>query len=277
MHYILQENVFRERHYDMIEKSLIKFNLPYTKVRLFPFVDKIVSLSDLPDDFGYNVDELPEFDPGTKNVFCFGAIKLARIASKKGWFPGSMMNENHDFMVYKEFFKEELLNYDSVITNLSHQFYWEKDEVKFIRPTQDTKSFTGALFTEVEWRDSVEHNLHNYRSEIFNENTLIQVSSPKQIYQEIRCWVVNKKVITASNYRIGNEVIYKRVIDEVPLKYAQSMVDKFQLNEAFVIDICETETGWKIVECGCINCAGFYDADLQKLLVAIEDHFQKER
>ena len=69
MHYILQENVFRERHYDMIEKSLIKFNLPYTKVRLFPFVDKIVSLSDLPDDFGYNVDELPEFDPVLKMWF----------------------------------------------------------------------------------------------------------------------------------------------------------------------------------------------------------------
>ena len=277
MHYILQENVFREKHYDMLEDTLKRFDLPYTKVRLFPFVDKIVALDDIPNDEGnYTVDDLPDFEPPSKHVFCFGAIKMARISAKKNWLPGSMMNDNHDFMIYKEYYKEELLNYDSNICTISDKLEWLPNEVKFIRPTKDTKSFSGAIFTQVEWEDSVEHNLHNYNSEIYNKDTIIQVSSPKNIYQEIRCWVVNGKVISASTYKLGDTVTYKRIVDNEPIAYAQSMVDKFQLNEAFVIDICLTETGWKIVECGCINCAGFYDVDIQKMLIKIEDHFNPQ-
>ena len=45
------------------------------------------------------------------------------------------------------------------------------------------------------------------------------------------------------------------------------------LNISFVIDICLVDNEWKIVECGCINCAGFYKADLQKLLMSLEDNF----
>lgn len=35
MHYIIQENVFREQHYDLLESALIKLKLDYTKVRIF--------------------------------------------------------------------------------------------------------------------------------------------------------------------------------------------------------------------------------------------------
>ena len=273
MHYILQENVFREQHYDMLESSLKKLNLPYTKVRLFPFIDKIVALEDIPEDNDFNADDLPEFNPPDTHCFAFGAVKMARISADRAWFPGSMMNDNHDFMVYKDHYKENLLNFDSKICKVKDSIDWLPNEIKFIRPTKDSKAFNGNTFNQHEWEDGVEHNLHNYKGKVFNEDTLIQVSTVKKIYQEIRCWVVNGKVITASNYKIGSNVTYKRVIDEEPLQYAQSMVDKFQLNEAFVIDICETENGWKIVECGCINCAGFYEADLFKMLIAIEDHF----
>lgn len=273
MHYVLQENVFKERHYDLLEASLNRLGLTYTKVRVFPFVDKITNLEDICDDGGgYNVDELPQYNPDQKNIFCFGAIKLARIASNLGWKPGSMMNPNHDFLVYKDYFREELLNYDSKIVKLSEVSDWEGGK-KFIRPTADTKAFTGGLFSKEEWVERMEHNLHNFRSELFNEDTLVQVSTPKEIWTEIRCWVVGGKVVTASTYKIGKEVSYKRVIDQEPIMYAQSMVDKFQLNEAFVIDICQTPNGWKIVEFNCINCAGFYDCDIQKLIEKLENYF----
>ena len=62
-------------------------------------------------------------------------------------------------------------------------------------------------------------------------------------------------------------------IDKEVYTYCQKMVDVFQLNEAFVMDIALTEKGYSIVECGCINCAGFYKADMQKLLMSLEDYF----
>lgn len=41
----------------------------------------------------------------------------------------------------------------------------------------------------------------------------------------------------------------------------------------FVMDIADTEKGFKIIECGCINCAGFYAADMQKLFISLENAF----
>ena len=49
------------------------------------------------------------------------------------------------------------------------------------------------------------------------------------------------------------------------------MIKLFELNKGFVMDLALTENGWKIIECGCINCAGFYEADMQTLLMAIEE------
>ena len=53
------------------------------------------------------------------------------------------------------------------------------------------------------------------------------------------------------------------------------MVDIYQLSDTFVIDVCLTDNGWKIVECGSTSCAGFYDADMQKLIMALEDKYAK--
>jgi len=271
MHYIIQENVFKEQNYDLLLKTIDKLKLDYTIVRIFPFVDKIVDVKTIPEH-NYNVDDLIDFEPPTKNVFVFGAIKLARVASSKGWNPGSMMNDNHDFMVYREHYKNNLLNYDSEILKISENIKWNND-VKFIRPTKDTKSFTGNTFTQKEWKEAIEHYLHNYRSESFNENTEIQVSTPKKIQKEIRFWVVNGKVITGSQYRLGNSTIYDSLYDDEAFEFAQKMVDKYKLADAFVIDVCLHNDEWKIVECGCINCAGFYKSDIQKMIMEVDNFF----
>jgi len=277
MHYVIQENVFRERHYDKLEESLQRLGLTYDVVRCFPYVDKVTLLSDVPDTKdAYDIEDLPDYNPGRKDIFCFGAIKLARIAKDLGWKPGSMMDDNHDYMVYKDHWKEHLLNYDSKICKLGDDFDW-KGDIKFIRPTEDTKSFTGQCFTQIEWEEKKENYLHNYRSDKFNEDTLVQVSTPKNISKEIRFWVVGGKVITGSTYRdAGIFNIHGQVFPE-EYEFAQSMVNIFQLNDAFVIDICVTDCEYKIVEAGCINCAGFYNADLLKAIIAIEDHFGTQR
>ncbi|MGB1217094.1 MAG: ATP-grasp domain-containing protein, partial [Saprospiraceae bacterium] len=88
-----------------------------------------------------------------------------------------------------------------------------------------------------------------------------------------RCWIVNQKVITASTYRIGYYVNYIEYLDEDGLAFANKMAERFQPADAFVLDIGFTDEGWKIIEVNCINSAGFYASDLQKLLMALEEHF----
>ena len=198
---------------------------------------------------------------------------MSRIVKERGWYIGTLLNDNHDYEVYSRYYKDNLLNYDSDIVTLSSNIDWEKDELKFIRPTLDTKAFTGALFTEIEFNEMIENYLHNYKSNAFNENTLIQIASPKKIYKEIRCWVVEGRVVTASQYQLGGKYLLDDNVEQDALNYAQKMVNIFQLAEAFIIDVCLTENGWKIVECGNINVAGFYKSNIAKMIMAVEDNF----
>lgn len=275
MHYIIQENIFKESHYNLLIDTMEKLKLPYQVVRVFPFINKIVDLKDIPEDNNFNLDELPEIEPNTnEKIFAFGAVKMARNCAQKNWTPGSLLNANHDFEVYSKYYKENLLNYDSEITTVGSNFDWNTTH-KFIRPTKDTKVFTGRVFNQEDWRQFL-YNIENERS-ILNENTTIQVSSVKTIYQEIRFWVVGGKVVTGSRYKIGYRTEYSEHFDPEALEYAQKMVDIYQLADAFVIDICLTDDGWKIVECNCINCSGFYLCNIPKMIMELEYYFNPEK
>jgi hypothetical protein len=271
MFYIIQENLFREYHYDKLISTLKRYGFDYHIVRSFPYVDKIVDVNDIPDE-AYEVMDLPDLNLNfTQKIFVFGSVKLARITSELGWQPGSQLNDAHDFMEYKEHYKEHLLNWDSKICKLGDDLQW--DGYMFLRPTNDNKAFTGAMFTNEEWVDKKEHILWNFRSDIINEDTLIQLSTPKEIQKEIRCWVVGGKVVTASQYRLGNSVILDGDVENDALKFAQSMVDIHQIASSFVIDVCLSDGVWKIVELGCINSAGFYKSDLSLLIQKLEEFY----
>jgi hypothetical protein len=42
-----------------------------------------------------------------------------------------------------------------------------------------------------------------------------------------------------------------------------------------VIDVCETEDGFKIVEINTINSCGFYACDMQKLIMTLQEEFSR--
>jgi hypothetical protein len=233
----------------------------------FPYFDKIVRVEDIPESF--DVEDLADYQPETNHVFVFGSSKIARIAATRNWHPGSFMNDNHDFEVYSKFYGDNLLNYNSIVQKVLDKITWEPGEKKFIRPTKDNKAFTGRVFVDNEWNEIIENSLENVKSR-FNVNTMIQINKPIKIFKEIRFWVVDGKIITGSMYKIGDTVLYSDVYEEEAELFAEKMIDTYKPAECFVIDVCETSEGWKIVEINCFNCSGFYRADLQKLLMAVE-------
>ena len=254
MYYIIQENTFREPNYQALMDAIHRLELEHEIVKVLPFLEDV------------------EFQTQRQDVFVFGAIKLARLGTKYNWNPGSLLNQNHDYQSYAPHYGEHLLNSDSQIVKFADNFTWGKG-LKFIRPCADNKVFTGKVFDKYQWDEFVQHSLTNGHSSSLNAETPIQVCGVKQIYKESRFWIVDGKVVTGSQYRLGNQVNYQREIDQDMYDFCQEMTDKFQLAKAFVMDICRTPEGLKIVECGCINSAGFYEADMQKLLMALEDCF----
>lgn len=253
MYYVVQENVFREENYNNLIIALERFGLPY----------EIVHLEKGCEDF--------EFKTKEKNVFPFGAVKMARLSNKYGWYPGSQMCSNHDYEVYSKHYKENLLNYDSEIIKFGDDF--KREGSFFARPTEDTKVFTGRVFTMQEWKDFVKDSIENPRSNILTRDTPIQISTVKDIQKEIRFWIVKGKIATASQYVLGNTFFADNIIDDDAYEFVNEMIKIFEINETFTMDICLTNGEYKIVECGCISSAGFYRADMQKLLIALEDAF----
>ena len=97
MYYIVQENIFREENYNNLIIALDRLEFSYEIVQVIPFVETM------------------KFKTKRTDIFPFGSLKMARISNQYGWKPGSQMNDNHDFMVYKDYYKDNLLNWDSKI------------------------------------------------------------------------------------------------------------------------------------------------------------------
>jgi hypothetical protein len=76
---------------------------------------------------------------------------------------------------------------------------------------------------------------------------------------------------TFSLYKEGTRVVYRQEIDEDALEFAELMI-RVNPNyaDAYVMDICRSEDfGLRLLETNCINAAGFYAANLTKLVQAI--------
>ena len=125
MFYVIQENCFNEIGHDRLIESLNRLEIDYEIVKVLPFVEEL------------------EFNTDRKDVFVFGGLKLSRLAQNYDWTPGSMLNKNHDFMVYRNYYCENLLNYDSKIIQFQEDIPFTNAEY-FIRPCGDTKAFNAS-------------------------------------------------------------------------------------------------------------------------------------
>ncbi|WP_298969577.1 ATP-grasp domain-containing protein [uncultured Roseobacter sp.] len=80
------------------------------------------------------------------------------------------------------------------------------------------------------------------------------------------------EIVKYSLYKVGARVVYRHEIDEDALEFAKRLVEANpSYAPAYVIDICRTEDGLKMLETNCINAAGFYEADLVKLASSIDE------
>lgn len=257
MLYIVQENIFRNENYDKIFHAINKLNLPFEIIK----IEKDGNLSKVITD--------------RKDIFVFGSIRAARLSKEMGWLPGSLFGGNHDYIVYSKHYKDNLLNWNCRLADIEDEIKFETNEVKFIRPSQDSKIFNGGLYSRTKWEDCVSTIKERYLGILPPIN--IQIGAPKKIYKEARVWIVNGKVVTSSYYKFGDNVAYSDELEPDGIQFVEDMIKIYKVATAFVMDICLTPDGWKIVEVNCINCSGFYKGDLVKLLASLEDYYSPSK
>lgn len=256
MYYIIQENMFKEEGFDNLIRILDRVGLEYEVIKFIPFLHDI------------------EFTTQRKDVWVWGSVNMAKVAYKYGWTPGSMYNENHDLEIYgPQFGLENMLNGDGIIIEFGDPLPESLPFAFFARPTKDTKAFSGQCFTHDSWNEYVKECIANDTKGILKAETRVLVAPLKDTKQEIRCWVVDGRVITASRYKLGSRVIYENSDDDIAVTIAQQFVNRYQPAKAFVIDVCLHEDQYKIVEINCINCSGFYAGNMNKMIEALENTF----
>ncbi len=149
------------------------------------------------------------------------------------------------------------------------------DRLWFLRPVEDSKEVPGrvmtaqdiaALSARVSALPEEDLPIGSLRAD-----TLVMLSEPQSIYEEWRLWIVSDRIVTYSRYKQAGQVAYVHDIPDDAFNFGQEMA---QLNSgyspAYVMDICRTDAGLRIIETNSINSAGFYAAELEPLILAIE-------
>jgi ATP-grasp domain-containing protein len=259
MHWVLQENLFKESEWENLVGTLERFKIPYSVHKVIPFIGELV----------------PPVEPKHDKVICFGSYSMRHTAKANDWNPGVYDLFDVNFLVQYSHWGKDLLNHDALVVPFKNA---EIFEPTFIRPIDDSKYFAGRVFDPGEfnhWRHGVCEMGEDYGISLTGE-TMVQLCKPKTIYAEYRFWIVDGRVVTYSQYKRGSRVVYSPDVDQDVIYYASgfSCTMTFQplpwLPKAYVLDVCETPDGFKIVEINTINSAGFYAGDIQKLVIALE-------
>jgi len=254
MYWVLQENICNEEGMDNLFSILKNNEIPHSVHKVIPFIGEL-----LPD---IEVDN---------PVICMGSYSLWRVAERKGWTPGVFkISGIWDNMIA---WQDKMLNYDSILCNFGDEDIRFPGDLFFIRPVADSKDFAGTVMSIKEfkeWQEKVvllgEDDGSGLRS-----NTKIIISSPKNISKEIRYWIVDGRIVTSSYYVLGGKKSVKLPPDEESNVLVKWAIEKHQPNRAFVIDTAFSNGEWKIVETNCFNAAGFYNADISRIVAAIEN------
>lgn len=261
MHWILQENLFKETEWENLVGTLERFGIPYSVHKVIPFIGELV----------------PTAEPKHPKVVCFGSYSMRHSAKANRWSPGVYDLEPFDFRQQLAAWGKHMLNHDSVVCRFEDvkfdEYYNETDSTVFMRPIHDSKVFPGKCMWPsefYEWQRKVCVLEEDYGDSL-TKDTLVQWCKPKKIYTEIRFWVAGGKIVTASVYKQGPQVFYLEHPRSAYWDFVEARIAEWQPHRAFVIDIADTEDGLRIVEINTINSAGFYAADVQKLVMALEE------
>lgn len=257
MHWILQNDLFSDAASKVLVETLERFSLPHSFHKVVPFVGEL----------------LPDPEIGHRNVICMGSYSMRHVAKKRGWYPGVFDLVEQDFAQQMLHWGERMLNAGSVVSKFRDAVF--TGEFLFVRPCNDTKYFAGRVFAREEfigWQRSVcALGLDDVSS--LTPDTMIQLARPLEIYAEYRYWVVRGRIVTSSLYKRGDKVMYSSDVDARFDAYVRECLDQWMPHEAFVIDVCDTPEGIRIVEINTLNASGFYAGDMQRLVLALEEAY----
>ena len=259
-HWLIQRGFDSDKQYLKLIDTLERMDIPHSFCTVIPFSNC---------DDGIKLESpVPEHG----NIYCYGSYSLSKHAVRRGYFPGAFISHNSSIDNLIKYYGENMLNYDSVVVDFGcpDELIPESPSF-FVKPNEDTKAFTAEVMTRDAFflfKNKILQMGDEYST--VTKDTRVVVASPKKISAEYRFFVIDGKVITQSLYRRGDTVYYSPDVDGYIIEFAQTMVDTYQPDRAFVLDVAVIPEGLKVIEVNSINSSGLYSIDIQKMIIAIE-------
>lgn len=266
--WLLEQDTFEE-NIDSLKEAIIECGFGYKTVDFRPFggSDKDILNLFLPEDC----------------IICYGSLGLSKMVSQKAkWVPGVWCNLEHfECTHYYNHFGKHLLNDHYIMLPYGEmlrqkQFLLDtlaEDGCLFVRPSSGFKLFSGTLIKAETYEKDVEY-LGFYDVE---PDRIVVVSNPKNIGREWRLIVVDKVVVSSSQYKNNGLVKLEEGCPKRVEKYGNELAQIWQPDLAFTLDICEMKDGeLKLVEINSFSSSGFYVAPKKPIVMAAAELALKE-
>lgn len=255
MQWLIKRGFEHDQKYLELIHDLKRVGITHTFCNVIPFSDDGLIL---------------ENDLTNEPIFSYGSYTLSKIVKRKGYAPGSFISPKINFDSLKENYGKELFNSDMIIGEFGT--INPVANIFFVRPMEDSKSFDAKVMNIVEFKEF--QNRINNRGEGYStvtESTKVLISTPKEIDSEYRFFIVDGKISTYSQYKLGDTVLYSALVDDYIVSYVKEVIKIWEPDLAYVLDVAVSNGVPKILEINSINSSGLYAIDTQKLIFSIED------
>lgn len=231
--------------------------IPHTVVRKKPFADYLISMT----------DETPMTVKPDARVFAYGSTTMELVSKASGWAPGFL--DAPEMLEAISHWGRHMLNHDVQVAEIGTMQVPEGSF--FIRPDADGKAFAGMVINDDEfetWRAQV-LDVKGWTS--LPPSTRVLYGPVRRIDAEWRLAIVERRVAAASMYRQSGRMRQVEGASAEVIAYAEARAAEWNPRTAYVMDICDTPKGLRIVETNSISSAGFYAMDMAAYVAAIEE------
>ena len=254
MKFMIQHNLINPDH--LLEVQLAVEKYPHEFVGVIPFGHEITS-----DEPITGLDFIP-----------YGSTLFTTLTYEKGWkgnyFDLDVFNyraflENRDDML-----NDNVMKIEDAVTYLKTV---PPETEFFTRPSLDLKQYVGMVENAGEllawFKDAMEFSGTGcYKIE---EGTEIVLCQPKVIQAEWRYFVVDRKIVSGSQYKYEDRLYPQRVVEQDILDEAQTFADLWLPHDNCVMDLALVDDELKVIEFNCLNSSGFYDNNVQDVFTAL--------
>ncbi len=263
INWILQKNLTKPEILERIKSVLNGKDEIWEEVEVIPFSN-----------------EIPKIENKDSFKIIYGSTTFMLNAFRSEELKEGVFFESTKFQMknYVDKWKDHVLNSDGKLLKFGelNDFKSEPKKKWFIRPNNDGKEFSGKVESYealLKWSNEVcKLNIPE-----LNKNTEIWISEPKEIKKEWRLFIVDNQIVSVSRYMNDGQLDEsENDIPEEMIKFAKDRISEYRIEDVYVMDIADTKSEYKLIECNCFNGTGFYKHNVEKIIQSVNNFVKRK-